>query len=70
MQMIPPFFWLNGQAEEAVVFYLPAFNQAPHTAPTHYGKEGPGTPSVVTALMTTRKLDLAKLEQGYSAERV
>ena len=42
MQKITPFLWFDGQAEEAVNFYVSVFKNSKVTATTHYGEEGPG----------------------------
>lgn len=41
-QEITPFLWFDGQAEEAVKFYLSVFKNAKVNGTTHYGEEGPG----------------------------
>lgn len=42
MQKITPFLWFDGQAEEAVEFYLSVFKKARRLMTTHYGADGPG----------------------------
>ncbi len=41
MQKITPFLWFDGQAEEAVNFYVSIFKTARVRGTTHYGAEGP-----------------------------
>ncbi len=41
MQKITPFFWFDGQAEEAVAFYLSVFRDGKIHATTRYPEEGP-----------------------------
>lgn len=40
-QKITPFLWFDGQAEEAVNFYVSVFKNAKVNGTTHYGEEGP-----------------------------
>jgi predicted 3-demethylubiquinone-9 3-methyltransferase (glyoxalase superfamily) len=42
MQKITPFLWFNGNAEEAVNFYLSIFKNAKIRATVPYGDAGPG----------------------------
>jgi len=42
MQKITPFLWFEGNAEEAVDFYVSIFKKAKKGAVTRYGDEGPG----------------------------
>ncbi|MEY2480738.1 MAG: hypothetical protein QOI04_1665 [Verrucomicrobiota bacterium] len=42
MQKITPFLWFDGQAEEAVKFYLSVFKDSKLIATTYYSEEGPG----------------------------
>ncbi|MEP6699283.1 MAG: VOC family protein [Verrucomicrobiota bacterium] len=42
MQKITPFLWFDGQAEEAVNFYVSVFKNAQVTGMTRCGEEGPG----------------------------
>lgn len=49
-QKITPFLWFDDQAEEAIDFYVSAFNDARVGDVTRYGPEGPGPEgSVMTA---------------------
>ncbi len=41
MQKITPFLWFDGQAEEAVAFYLSVFKDGKIIATTHYPENGP-----------------------------
>lgn len=42
MQKITPFLWFDGQAEEAVAFYLSVFKDGKIQTTTHYPEDGPG----------------------------
>ena len=42
MQKITPFLWFDGQAEEAVRFYLSVFKDGKIHPTTRYPEEGPG----------------------------
>ncbi len=41
-QQITPFLWFDGQAEEAVQFYVSVFKDAKIKSTTRYGAHGPG----------------------------
>ena len=41
MQKITPFLWFDGQAEEAVAFYLSVFKDGKIHTTTRYPKNGP-----------------------------
>jgi predicted 3-demethylubiquinone-9 3-methyltransferase (glyoxalase superfamily) len=47
MQKITPFLWFNGQAEEAVNFYVSIFKNSRITSVTRYGDAGPGPKGTV-----------------------
>jgi predicted 3-demethylubiquinone-9 3-methyltransferase (glyoxalase superfamily) len=50
MQKITPFLWFNGQAEEAMNFYVSVFKDAKAVDVTRFGEAGPGPKgSVMTA---------------------
>jgi predicted 3-demethylubiquinone-9 3-methyltransferase (glyoxalase superfamily) len=50
MQKITPFLWFNGQAEEAMNFYLSIFKYSERISVARYGEAGPGAKgSVMTA---------------------
>ena len=42
MQKITPFLWFNGQAEEAMNFYLSIFKNSKQGSVSRYGEAGPG----------------------------
>ena len=42
MQKITPFLWFNGQAEEAMHFYVSIFKNSKILSVTRYGDAGPG----------------------------
>ena len=42
MQKITPFLWFNGQAEEAMHFYVSIFKNSKVISVTRYGDAGPG----------------------------
>jgi predicted 3-demethylubiquinone-9 3-methyltransferase (glyoxalase superfamily) len=42
MQKITPFLWFDGQAQEAVNFYISVFKNTKINGTTHYSEEGPG----------------------------
>jgi predicted 3-demethylubiquinone-9 3-methyltransferase (glyoxalase superfamily) len=42
MQKITPFLWFNGQAEEAMHFYVSMFKNSKVISVTRYGEAGPG----------------------------
>ena len=51
MQKITPFLWFNGQAEEAMHFYVSIFNNSKVISVSRYGEAGPGPKgSVMSAI--------------------
>ena len=42
MQKITPFFWFDGQAEEAMNFYISIFKNSKVVTVARYGDAGPG----------------------------
>lgn len=65
MQKIKPFLWFNGNAEEAVQFYLSVFRNAIPGVVTRYGEGGPGMPgSVMTATFELEGLEFIALNGG------
>ncbi|MFJ8822196.1 VOC family protein [Streptomyces sp. NPDC102467] len=50
MQKIRPCLWFNGQAEEAVDFYLSLFTDSEVLEVQRWGKEGPGEPGSVLTI--------------------
>ncbi len=49
MQKITPFLWFDGNAEEAVNFYLSVFKHSKIVSVTRYGEAGPGPKGTVMA---------------------
>ncbi|HLW59491.1 MAG TPA: VOC family protein [bacterium] len=49
MQKITPFLWFDGNAEEAVNFYVSIFKNSKITSLTRYGEAGPGPKGTVMA---------------------
>ena len=47
MQKITPFLWFNGQAEEAMHFYVSIFKNSKVISVTRYGDAGPGPKGTV-----------------------
>jgi predicted 3-demethylubiquinone-9 3-methyltransferase (glyoxalase superfamily) len=47
MQKIAPFLWFNGQAEEAMHFYVSIFKNSKAISVTRYGEAGPGPKGTV-----------------------
>src|SRR6267143_6047000 len=47
MQKITPFLWFDGQAEEAMKFYVSVFKNSKIVSITRYGEEGPGKKGAV-----------------------
>lgn len=47
MTQITPFLMFEGQAEEAMTFYVSLFRKSEVTSITRYGPEGPGTEGTV-----------------------
>lgn len=55
MQKITPFLWFDGQAEEAMNFYVSIFNDSRVLDVTRYGEAGPGPKG--TVMSATFQLD-------------
>ncbi len=55
MQKIVPFLWFNGQAEEAMKFYVSIFKNSKVVSVTRYGDAGPGPKG--TVMMATFQLE-------------
>jgi predicted 3-demethylubiquinone-9 3-methyltransferase (glyoxalase superfamily) len=55
MQKITPFLWFNGQAEEAMNFYVSIFKNSKVGSVTRYGEAGPGPKG--TVMYATFQLD-------------
>ena len=49
-QKITPCLWFDGQAEEAMNFYLSIFKQGKVTMVMHHGEAGPGPKGTVLAV--------------------
>jgi predicted 3-demethylubiquinone-9 3-methyltransferase (glyoxalase superfamily) len=47
MQKITPFLWFDGEAEEAMNFYVSIFKNSKIVSITRYGEEGPGPKGTV-----------------------
>src|SRR6266850_8588350 len=47
MQKITPFLWFDGQAEEAMNFYISTFRNSKIVSVTRYGEAGPGPKGTV-----------------------
>jgi predicted 3-demethylubiquinone-9 3-methyltransferase (glyoxalase superfamily) len=47
LQKITPYLWFNGNAEEAMKFYVSVFKDSKVLSVTRYGKEGPGPKGTV-----------------------
>jgi len=47
MQKIVPFLWFNGNAEEAMNFYVSIFKNSKVVSVTRYGEAGPGPKGTV-----------------------
>jgi len=54
MQKIIPFLWFDGQAEEAMNFYVSIFKNAKMLSVTRYGAAGPGPKDVMSANLPAR----------------
>jgi predicted 3-demethylubiquinone-9 3-methyltransferase (glyoxalase superfamily) len=50
MQKISPFLWFDGNAEEAVNFYVSTFDDARVTDTSRYGDAGPGPAGTVMTM--------------------
>ena len=65
MQKITPFLWYDGQAEEAVNFYVSIFKNAKVVSVARYGDAGPGPKgSVMTAAFQLEGQDFLALNGG------
>ena len=65
MQKITPFLWYDGQAEEAVNFYVSIFKNSRIVSMTRYGDAGPGPKgSVMTAAFQLEGQDFVALNGG------
>jgi predicted 3-demethylubiquinone-9 3-methyltransferase (glyoxalase superfamily) len=63
--MITPFLWFDGQAEEAVNFYISIFKNSKIDKITHYGDAGPGeTGSVMSIEFQLEGQDFMALNGG------
>ncbi len=50
MQKITPFLWFDGQAEDAVKFYLSVFKDGKIHSTSRYPEDGPGTAGAVMTI--------------------
>jgi predicted 3-demethylubiquinone-9 3-methyltransferase (glyoxalase superfamily) len=50
VQKITPFLWFDGNAEEAVQFYLSVFKDGKIISTAHYPEGGPATPGTVMTI--------------------
>jgi predicted 3-demethylubiquinone-9 3-methyltransferase (glyoxalase superfamily) len=65
MQRITPFLWFDGQAEEAVNFYVSIFRNSKITSVVRYGEAGPGPKgSVMTAAFQLDEQEFVALNGG------
>ena len=65
MQKVTPCLWFEGNAEEAVNFYLSVFKNSRITALTHYSDVGPGPEgSVLTISFQLDGADMMALNAG------
>jgi predicted 3-demethylubiquinone-9 3-methyltransferase (glyoxalase superfamily) len=65
MQKITPFLWYDGQAEEAVNFYVSIFKNSKVVSVARYGDGGPGPKgSVMTAAFQLEGQDFVALNGG------
>jgi predicted 3-demethylubiquinone-9 3-methyltransferase (glyoxalase superfamily) len=65
MQKITPFFWYDGNAEEAVNFYVSIFKNSKVLSFARYGDAGPGPKgSVMTAAFQLEGQDFVALNGG------
>jgi predicted 3-demethylubiquinone-9 3-methyltransferase (glyoxalase superfamily) len=65
MQKITPFLWFDGNAEDAMNFYMSIFEDAKITNIARYSDAGPGPAgSVMTAAFTLRGQDFIALNGG------
>ncbi|MGZ3848988.1 MAG: VOC family protein [Flavisolibacter sp.] len=65
MQKITPFLWLNGQAEEAMNFYISVFKNSQVTTLTRYAEGMPGpVGTVMTAVFQLEGQEFIALNGG------
>jgi predicted 3-demethylubiquinone-9 3-methyltransferase (glyoxalase superfamily) len=65
MQKIMPFLWFDGQAEEAMNFYISIFKNSKVVSVARYGDAGPGPKgSVMTAAFQLEGQDFVALNGG------
>lgn len=65
MQKIKPFLWFNGNAEEAVAFYLSVFKNSKISTVQRWGEGGRGKPgSVLTIAFTIDGMEFVALNGG------
>jgi len=65
MPKITPFLWYDGQAEEAVNFYVSVFKNSKIVSMARYGEAGPGPKgSVMTAAFQLDGQDFVALNGG------
>jgi predicted 3-demethylubiquinone-9 3-methyltransferase (glyoxalase superfamily) len=65
MQKITPFLWFNGDAEEAMNFYVSVFGNSKIGRVSRYGAAGPGTPgSVMSATFVLEGQEFHALNGG------
>src|SRR5256885_16860058 len=65
MQKITPFLWYDGQAEEAMNFYISIFKNSKVVTVARYGDAGPGPKgSVMTAAFQLDGQDFVALNGG------
>jgi predicted 3-demethylubiquinone-9 3-methyltransferase (glyoxalase superfamily) len=65
VQKITPFLWFNGQAEEAMSFYVSIFKNSKIEGVSRYGAGGPGPKgSVMTAIVQLEGLEFVALSGG------
>ena len=66
MQKITPFLWYDGNAEEAVNFYVSIFKNSKVVSFARYGDAGPGPKgSVMTAAFQLEGQDFVALTCGH-----
>jgi predicted 3-demethylubiquinone-9 3-methyltransferase (glyoxalase superfamily) len=65
MQRITPFLWFDGNAEEAMNFYVSTFKDAKVVTTTRYGDPGPGPAgTVMTAVFQLQGQEFIALNGG------
>jgi predicted 3-demethylubiquinone-9 3-methyltransferase (glyoxalase superfamily) len=65
MQKITPFLWFNGNAEEAMNFYVATFRNSKVGRVSRYGQGGPGAPgSVMSATFVLEGQEFHALNGG------